>query len=60
LLQQEIADETILMQNRVSNILTENINSLSNEYSSLIHQINSAIAAQRRLNALKGSKSNLP
>lgn len=59
-LQQEIANETILLQNKVSEILTGNISSLSDEYSKLISQINSAIQAQKRLNTLNWSQSNLP
>lgn len=56
-LQVEINSKTIELSNITAQILRDNINSLSKEYSSLINQINSAISAQRTLNALRSSSS---
>ena len=55
LLQQEISNSTIELSNTTTGILQENINTLSDEYKSLISQIQSAIIAQNRLNALRSS-----
>jgi hypothetical protein len=56
-LQVEINNKTIELSNITAQILRDNINSLSRDYISLIGQINSAISAQRALNALKSSSS---
>lgn len=56
-LQVEINNKTIELSNITAQILRDNINSLSRDYISLIGQINSAIFAQKNLNALKSSSS---
>ena len=56
-LQIEINNATIELSNATTAILNENINNLSTSYKSLISQINSAISAQKRLNALRNSSS---
>ena len=57
-LQAEINDKTRELSNTTTQILKENITTLSNDYKKLISQINSAISAQRKLNAIKSSNSN--
>ena len=57
-LQIEINKKTRELSNVTTQIIQSNINSLSTSYQSLISQINSAISAQRRLNALKSSSSS--
>ncbi len=46
------------LSNITTQIIQSNIKSLSSSYQSLISQINSAISAQRRLNALRSSSSS--
>lgn len=58
-LQNEIADETINIQNKVNDILKENIKDLSDEYKNLINQIKTAILEQSRLNSMRSSSSLL-
>jgi len=57
-LQIEINKVTIELSNKTTSLLNKNVASLSSSYKSLISQINSAIIAQKRLNALKNSSSN--
>ena len=57
-LQIEINKATILLSNKTTSILNKNVAILSTSYKSLISQINSAISAQKRLNALRNSSFN--
>ena len=54
-LENEIAEETIKLQNRVNEILKKNISSLEQEYQDLIKTIKSAITEQARLNSIRRS-----
>lgn len=54
-MQQEISDRTVELSNVTTAIQQANINTLKSEYQTLIGQINSAIARQRELNALRAS-----
>jgi len=51
--QQEIADATITLSNSTTAIQLANITAIETEYATLINQINTAIAKQRELNAVK-------
>lgn len=53
-LQNEIADETIKIQNKVNEILKNNISDIKDEYKDLINQIKTAILEQARLNSMRG------
>lgn len=53
--QQEISDKTIELSITTTEVQMANINDLQSEYTSLIAQIDRAIAKQRSLNALRGS-----
>ena len=55
-MQQEVHDATVELSNSATAIQQANINSLKSEYATLIAQIQTAIAKQRELNALKSSK----
>ncbi len=57
-LQIEINQKTRELSAITTQILKDNVSSLSVSYSALINQINNAISAQKRLNALKSSSSN--
>ena len=52
-LKRQVADAEIALQNRVNNIMINNIKMLKNQYISLISTINAAIRAQARLRAAK-------
>lgn len=54
-LQQEISDKTVELSNVSTAVQQANINTLKSEYQVLIGQINQAILAQQRLNALRAS-----
>lgn len=54
-MQQEVYDATVELSNSATAIQQSNINSLKWEYATLIAQIQTAIAKQRELNALKSS-----
>lgn len=56
MMQQEVHDATVELSNSATAIQQANINSLKSEYATLIAQIQTAIAKQRELNALKWSK----
>lgn len=54
-MQQEVHDATVELSNSATAIQQSNINSLKSEYATLIGQIQTAIAKQRELNALRSS-----
>jgi hypothetical protein len=54
-LENEIAEAKINLSNSTTEVLKQDVASLSTEYQELIAQIQSAISAQRELNSLKSS-----